>query len=264
MSLTHDEQALAASYVLDALDAQDREAFEAHLETCDVCRGEVQSLRPVVDALGQAVPQVTPRPELRARVLAGVTGVSPPVVRPVPARSAWTGWLPLAASLLVAAGLGLYARQLQGRLSTLETRLERAELRAAAAERDTLEARGVADDARRALSVVTSPDLARITLSGRPAAPGASANALWSRNRGMVFAVAGLPAAPSGRVYQVWVLTAKVPVSAGLLSLDSSGRATAIFQTPVDILPPTGVAVTLEPAGGVPQPTGEMYLLGAP
>ena len=80
----------------------------------------------------------------------------------------------------------------------------------------------------------------------------------------MVFTVSGLPVAPAGRVYQVWVVTGPAPVSAGLLDLDQSGAATAFFQTPPDIAAPVAVAVTLEPAGGVPAPTGEMYLIGKP
>jgi anti-sigma-K factor RskA len=53
-------------------------------------------------------------------------------------------------------------------------------------------------------------------------------------------------------------------VSAGLLAADPSGGVTAFFRTPADIAPPVAVAVTLEPAGGVPAPTGEMYLVGSP
>jgi hypothetical protein len=132
------------------------------------------------------------------------------------------------------------------------------------AERDTLEARRVADDATSAMAVLAAPDLTRIDLAGQPAAPRATARALWSRNRGMVFTTADLPPAPAGRVYQVWVVTAQSPVSAGLLNLDPSGRTTAVFRTPPDIGAPVAVAVTLEPAGGVPAPTGERYLIGTP
>jgi anti-sigma-K factor RskA len=78
----------------------------------------------------------------------------------------------------------------------------------------------------------------------------------------MVFTTTNLPLPPPGRVYQVWVVTAQAPVSAGLLTPDSSGRATVFFNTPADIPPPVAVAVTLEPAGGVPAPTGEKYLVG--
>ena len=98
----------------------------------------------------------------------------------------------------------------------------------------------------------------------QPFAVSARARALWSRQRGMVFTVANLPPLPAGRVYQVWVVTAQAPVSAGLLTPDAAGGGSVYFETPVDILPPTAVAVTLEPAGGVPAPTGAMYLVGTP
>ena len=264
MSATHDEHALAAPYVLGALDPSERRAFEAHAATCPDCREQVRSLQRVADALARAVPQQTPRAELRARVLRGITDNARPATRE---RRSWAGarrWLPMAASIALAAGFGAYAWQMQGRLSTLEARLNDAERRASAAERGTLEARRAADQAQTAMAVLAAPDLTRIDLTGQPPAPQATARALWSRNRGMVFTTANLPAPPAGRVYQVWVVTAHAPVSAGLLTLDESGRATAVFQTPPDIAPPVAVAVTLEPSGGVPAPTGDKYLVGTP
>ena len=57
MTSTHDEQALAAAYVLGALDAGERQAFEAHLRSCPVCVEEVRSLQRVTDALSRSVPE---------------------------------------------------------------------------------------------------------------------------------------------------------------------------------------------------------------
>ncbi len=265
MNSMHDEQALAAPYVLGALDTAERRAFEAHVATCPVCRDDVRSLQRVADALARAVPQRTPSPAVRARVLASINVTAPtPALERSSHGGRVLGWLPLAASLVLAAGWGAHAWQLQGRLSMLEARLDDAEGRASAAERETVEARRVADDARGAMAVLAAPDLTRIDLSGQPPAPQATARALWSRNRGMVFTTTDLPPPPTGRVYQVWVVTAQAPVSAGLLTPDASGRATAVFQTPPDIPAPVAVAVTLEPAGGVPAPTGEKYLVGTP
>jgi anti-sigma-K factor RskA len=264
MTSAHDEYALAAEYVLGVLDPGDRQAFESHLRTCSLCLAEVHSLRRVTDALSRSVPQRSPRPELRARVLSSVTGKSAIHERDVRRRNYAAIWLPLAAGIVLVAGLGGYARVLQGRVTNLEARLDVAERRATAAEQATLEARHAADGARTVLAVLAAPDLTRVDLAGLKPSPGASARALWSRNRGMVFTVAGLPAAPAGRVYQVWVVTGPAPVSAGLLDLDRSGTASAFFQTPPDIAAPVAVAVTLEPAGGVPAPTGEMYLMGKP
>jgi hypothetical protein len=43
---------------------------------------------------------------------------------------------------------------------------------------------------------------------------------------------------------------------------DENGRSVAIFRTPVDVTGPVTVAVTIEPEGGVPAPTGAFYLTG--
>ena len=267
MNPTHDEQPLGAAYVLDALDPDERRTFEAHLATCPVCSEEVRSLQGAVHALASSVPLRTPRPELRSRVLAAA-GAEPldarSALRRRAGRSEVRAWLPLAAAVVVAVGTSIYAWQLQGRVSTLEGRLSDAEQRAAAAEGLTRQAQLAADRAASSMAVLAAPDVVRIDLAGQPAAPRATARALWSRNRGMVFTTANLPAAPAGRVYQVWVVTAQAPVSAGLLTPDTSGRAAAFFSTPADIPPPLAIAVTLEPAGGVPAPTGDRYLVGTP
>lgn len=62
----------------------------------------------------------------------------------------------------------------------------------------------------------------------------------------------------------MWVVTAQAPISAGLLATDPTGGGTQYYMTPPDIAPPVAVAVTLEPSGGVPAPTGERYLVGMP
>ena len=272
MSAAHDEQTLAAAYVLGALEPEERRAFEAHVAGCTACAEEVRSLQQVADGLAQSVPQRTPRPELRARVLDSIvpgasasSAIVPPAASTVPApRTAMPAWLALAAALALAVGASAYAWRLQQRVRTLEARLDTAEERASSAEREVAEARRTAGEAQSAMSVLAAPDMVRIDLAGQPAAAAARARAMWSRNRGMVFAASNLPQAPAGRVYQVWVVTAAGPVSAGLLTADADGRAEAFFDTPPDIAPPTAVAVTLEPAGGVPAPTGERYLLGTP
>jgi hypothetical protein len=194
-----------------------------------------------------------------------VPGANAPSAVEVPApRTALPGWLALAAALALAIGASAYAWQLQQRVRTLEARLDSAEERAFSAEREVADARRTAGEAQSAMNVLAAPDMVRIDLAGQPAAAAARARAMWSRNRGMVFAASNLPQAPAGRVYQVWVVTTAGTVSAGLLTADADGRAEAFFNTPPDIAPPTAVAVTLEPAGGVPSPTGAFYLRGTP
>src|SRR5687767_6649493 len=103
----------ASAYALGSLDPGDRASFEAHLAECDECAAEVRSLRRVAAALARTVPQRVPPPELRRRILdslaahpAVVDGESRTAKRPQ------RTWLPLAATLIVAVGAGLYAARL--------------------------------------------------------------------------------------------------------------------------------------------------------
>jgi anti-sigma-K factor RskA len=125
-----------------------------------------------------------------------------------------------------------------------------------------VDAQRTAAGALASVAVLTAPDVARVDLAGQPMAPQASARAFWSRSRGMVFTASNLPPLPAGRTYQLWVVTAEKPVSAGFLAPDASGNVSETFNTPPDIPQPVAIAVTIEPAGGVPAPTGDRYLVG--
>ncbi len=60
----------------------------------------------------------------------------------------------------------------------------------------------------------------------------------------------------------MWIVTATGPVSAGLLSLDQQGTALVVDNTTTPDRP-AAFAVTIEPAGGLPAPTGDKVLVGA-
>ena len=47
-----------------------------------------------------------------------------------------------------------------------------------------------------------------------------------------------------------------------MITPDAGGRVNARFETPPDLPKPVAMAVTLEPEGGVPAPTGAKYLVG--
>jgi anti-sigma-K factor RskA len=244
----------AAAYVLGALTPAEQQVFEAHLATCVPCAAEVRSLALVGVALAQAAPAAEPPAPVRARLLARLSA------RHV---SVHVGWLAAAASVALAVALGGYSLQLRGRVATLQSRLRDATLRADAGERQMADVRRTAVDAQSSLLVLAAPDLARIDLAGQPAAPTATARAFWSRARGLVFTASNLPPPPPGRAYQLWVLTAQpAPISAGMLTLDANGGVNARFDTPPDLPRPVAMAVTLEPEGGVPSPTGDKYLVG--
>ena len=258
-------------YVLGALDPAERALFDRHLANCAFCAEEVRSLFGVAAALPFGVPLVDPPSSLRSRVLSAAgrpASVPASVVVTMAPRApkrpavASVGWLSAAALLLVSVGLGAYSWSLTQQLGGMEERLRDAVARLDRSEQQVAVATRVAATAESRMAVLTASDMRQVDLEGQPAAPQASGRAFWSRSRGLVFTAVSFPAAPTGRVYQLWVVTAAAPVSAGLLSPDSSGRVAQAFETSVAIPAPVAIAVTLEPAGGVPAPSGARYLVG--
>ena len=267
--MTHDElRELTGGYALGVLSEQERRAFEAHLPTCVECAREVGEFATVATGLALAVPQVDPPSALRARVLNHVVSaeserVDPiPFPQPAPVRpSALPAWL-AAAAAIAAVALGLYSFNLRERISRLEEDLRLANARAAGVERELQIARSGNNNARQIATVLDAPDVRTIDLLGQKNAPAATGRAYWSPTRGLVFTASNLPAPSVGRQYQLWVIPqGGIPVSAGMLDLEGGGLTMALVDSSIASRVGT-VAVTMEPVGGVPQPTGDPVLAG--
>jgi anti-sigma-K factor RskA len=105
-----------------------------------------------------------------------------------------------------------------------------------------------------------------VGLDGLEVNPGGFANVVWDPELKEAFMhVANLPEAPTDKDYQLWMIVDSAPVSAGLFQASSSSSnlfyRISDVQIP-DASPVQAFAVTIEPKGGVPAPTGDMYLLG--
>jgi anti-sigma-K factor RskA len=254
-------------YVLGGLDAEARSAFEAHLAACPECQADVRALMPVVAGLPLAVPQVEPPALLRERVLSLTRGQPRTLTSgraDAPPRGGlgrWA-WQAAAAALIACVGLGVYAMRLQQRVEQLTVRLAEAERNLLATRSEVVEARRAVEDAESSVRVLLAPDLVRVDLAGQATAADSRGRAFFSPSTGLVFTASRLPPLPSSRVYQLWLVTATAPVSAGLLTPDDFGAAARTFPPPVADGPPVAFAVTLEPAGGVPAPTGDKVLVG--
>jgi|TARA_B100001123_G_scaffold449097_1_gene613030 anti-sigma-K factor RskA len=269
---------LAGLYALGALNADERNDFETHIETCQNCVDEVMTLLPVSHALTRAVPYHTPSVQLRNRVVQSLTGVtsddhsdrSKSKPHAVQSNSSQTKNrrflfnLSAVIFMVAAGGLGWYASQQVNFARSLEENLDAANQRAILAETQTEAALLLVRESNQRADLFSSDDLIPMALTAQPAAPNAQGRVFWSNTTGIALTVTGLPPAPAGRAYHLWFVPAATPVSGGPLTLDSAGRITTNVQAPDEVVVPVPVAITLEPEGDRTNPTGEVYFLGRP
>ena len=254
---------LAAVYALGGLEGEDRARFEALLQAGDPdAANAVRDFQGTLLELAAATTEPPPAGVKQALMerIGAQTRVQPSpsisAVRPglaaAPARRSWwpAVWAAAMAAGIAAIAVGLslsamYAKRLEAVAE--ETRALRAEV-----ERQ-----------QAILALIRDPGTQVVALAGLEPAPAAKARMIWNAPRGGLLVTAGLPVAPPGKAYQLWAIAGtNAPVSAGVFAVGAEGAAT------VRVPPLPGVdkvdvfAVTLEPAGGVPAPTGQMYLAG--
>jgi anti-sigma-K factor RskA len=111
--------------------------------------------------------------------------------------------------------------------------------------------------------MLRSPEVQVVPLRGG-AQPGAAGRLFFDRAAGRWYLHAsGLAPAGAGKTYELWFIDAeqrKIP--AGTYDVDAAGQATIEVAVPKDAGTLALAAVTDEPAGGVPQPTGQIQLVG--
>ncbi|MEV5168943.1 anti-sigma factor [Streptomyces werraensis] len=247
-----DPHSLAAPYALDALEPAERIRFERHLTSCDRCAAEVRDL--AEDAVRLAWSTAAPAPPaLRDRVLAAVrtTAQEPAPQEGVRAREGrlpphvWgTAPPPRARERRRAVLLVPFAT------ATAAAALVVASLFAVQADRTQDELTAERDRAREIAHVLAAPD-ARAS-SGRDAR-GRTIGVIASVSaRGAVVTLGGYDDPPEGRVRQLWLMDREGrPRSLGLFEGDTPLVASGLDPAS------TSLAVTVEPDGGSPQPTGQ-------
>lgn len=172
-------------------------------------------------------------------------------------RSTMLPWLAAAASLLLLLGTAAWALSLRGRLRDTSAEL-------AAAERQREETAQSLEEREAMLAAVSAPSVRVIDMASAQQSQPAGRMFWDARTDRWTFFAQNLPAVREGREYQMWLITSggrKIP--AGTFRPGPRGDATmqATYALPADSL--AAVAVTEEPAGGLPQPSGEIVIAGA-
>ena len=245
----HDEHVddLIDAYALGALEPDEVALVERHLPTCDACRALLEQARAVSDGLLLAVPAATPPASLRARILSRIHEESAsqrPATQQAPAAPATT---PPDSALPE-------RPERPGRMGRLLRSLfggEAPDIQDSAA--DTLLRELLLDPAVtiRPIPATEAASHAAARFIGTPA-----------RHEGIVLA-RGLRPLDAAHAYQVWLLRGDQPQPNSLFAVDRAGRGIGIVRAGEAVLDFDALAITSEPAGGSPSPTGAIVLAGA-
>ena len=218
-----DMHELVGAYALDALSDDERDAFEAHLATCEQCQAELSSLADVLDALADdgAAPDVPAGLSKRIAAELAVTAqdgvvAGAPIADVVPLRPRRLGRI-LAVAAASVAVLAIAASA----FVTLNKPSESDRIRAAS---DVVELpTGISD-----VSVFVSEAAGGIAVEG------------------------DMPAPAAGKEYQLWVVPAdgSAPIPGPTMG---GGETDAAWLTNLDGA--GAIAVSLEPEGGSTKPT---------
>jgi anti-sigma-K factor RskA len=224
---------LAGAYALNALDDEERAAFEAHLETCEECAEEVRGMQAAAFELSRTT-EVAPPPQLRADILASINQIRPlaPITDNVialrRARNSRSAWQVMAAACaliaIVAAGWG-FSQHRSGRTSVAQNSAVEQVLQAS-----DLKANTTAFE-QGSGTVVYSNSEHKFVLIGH-----------------------GIPALTSDKTYQLWLLPPNgSAVSVSTFVPDSSGNVSLPASADLSGIPKLGISV--EPSGGSKTPT---------
>jgi anti-sigma-K factor RskA len=260
--MTHDEfDDLAPAYTVGALDGEDRVRFESHLAAgCAVCDASLRDTAETLAGLAREEPRAIPPAHVKETLVRRVAESPRSASRShaVSGPWRWLGATAVVASLLAAFTATVVAGRYEARLGRVarETAAIRAQLRADQAALAT-----ELSAYREVVDLLRDPATRVVTLAPQDATSQAVGRVVWSETKGGRLFVANLVPPPSGKAYEVWTIGEGAPPKpAGLLTVAPEGTANQRIEPPSAGATVKVFAVSLEPAGGVPAPTGPIVL----
>ncbi|HLY29590.1 MAG TPA: anti-sigma factor, partial [Ktedonobacterales bacterium] len=238
---------LINAYALGALEPDEAAQVERHLEWCELCRAEARDAFRVTDDLLILLAQPTieaPDPSLRERTLARVRSAAADDARlqSLAPQIAQIGRADASAQRTAENPFQRFLRDVLGTPDTLSI---------------TQETDAVLHD------LLADPDLTIWPVSGTNDAPHASGRLIGSRSRAQAALVTTrLHPLAMGQEYQVWFLKEGKPQPNILFTVNRAGQSLSVVLASAPLRDFDTVAVTPEPAGGSPDPTGPIVLAG--
>ncbi len=245
-----------ADHLLDALDEVSSGRLRRHLVDCRECQAELRSLADALHSLPLALDPVAASPEFKERLLAGISAADRPRAM-IPGRFRPQRWrfAAIAAGILVVLLAGLV---FQGRRSGREKDLHIASL---LAEIDQL--RSANQSLILKVDTLSRPTVRFLNLAGLTSFEGSSASAfIRPEDARISLFFHHLPAIEANQDFQLWVIEEGLPPHPSATFGDTGPVTEVEVDLPIAADRVQVLAVTIEPQGGSPQPTGVMVLAG--
>ena len=227
------------AYALGALDPDDVAALKAHLEGCASCRTDLAEYRAMSESLLIAVPPKQPSVILRRQLQNQLPGVR----KKSQSKFAWNFYR-LAAGITIIALLALnlvslsQMRQIQTQQATLVNQM---------------------NDAQVALAMLSYPGVERLSVEGEDV----TGSFLLDSDRNIAALIVwNMPQLSKEQTYQAWLIDSQGKrISAGIFRPQTDqAYTTHVITANNGFSNYVGMGVTVEPAGGSDQPTGERVL----
>jgi anti-sigma-K factor RskA len=247
-------------YVLGVAEDPQAGEIREHLKrNCDVCVAGVKSARELTAMLAATAPTASPSADLRRRVLASVSPAAASSVviaeRGFRWDALWAGVAAVTAVVAVSFHIKSHQRAEDAKMLREELYQKGAEVAERTAQLTKLNA---------ALAIVNSTEAVEVTF-GPNQQPKPAGKVFVSPQQGVLLIASHLPAAPSGKIYEMWIVPKQgVPLPAGLFQSGADGVALNLRPGPIDLSTTGAVAVTLENEGGSPTPTLPILIAALP
>ena len=245
-----------ALFALGLLAGYELRKIEEHLDTgCEVCNALLEDSELVFTNLPYALPDSPLSPDLEKRILDKIEETETTGRKPL-LSDFWNGvsplWLNLGSALAVALIVFLITANL--------TLLNRMVLR-----EDNIRAlRAKLGEDEEMMHYVRNPAVDVVNLAGSMPESEASGKLLWDKDTNdALLLVSNVPALVPGKTYQFWVVEDGEPHSMGTFTVNRKGENMMEIKCMPKDSGRVEFAVTLEPEGGMPHPTGATYLAGS-
>ncbi len=256
---------LCAGYVLNALKPDERAEFEDMLTSADEEQKELyQKLRSTSSNLAFNTNRAEPPKEVKEHLLQVIDQdmADQQLDEDENSKNFDPAKFAIATSfalLLVTLSLVFYSFNLSSQLQTTNKEL-------AQKEQTITELEQRIEQKNEMLAILEARDVDMVVMQGMEASPQGYGKVIWdSKQQRALLQVSNLPPVPTDKEYQLWIIKNNKPISAGLFSVTDPDRDTFFKIEQIasaDEQSTNAFAVTLEPKGGMPKPTGDMYLMG--